>query len=376
MATSATVHYTGQKVSKVKWEPCTHLRRSTVFATGGWDNDVNQLCLWSVADIEDTTNISSSNIPDEPQLLAAINHTGSVTDLKILDKDKILTSSSCGNITLHKFNSHNKELRISQSWSGMHYFNNITHCSCTSLATNPNLPDFVSAGEDGKIVMLRIEHTKPLRTLASAESTTISGVTFVKSYEIATVNFIGQLKVWDLRQNGDKPVSAMFLSGDRVPLLCVDKHPTQPHLIVTGGQDGVLGVWDMRQERYPVTLLEAHSAEIWQVLFYQPNPDHLFTCSQDGSVWQWNGSSMKASSIDINKILNPDGNQAAEITTVSNHVPTPWLSADASKHKIETFSLLPYNRSSVNSIDISGQNLVCGTDAEAVYILENLDLVS
>lgn len=85
---------------------------------------------------------------------------------------------------------------------------------------------------------------------------------------------------------------------------------------------------------------------------------------------------MKTSSIDINKILNPDGNQAAEITTVSNHVPTPWLSADASKHKIETFSLLPYNRSSVNSIDISGQNLVCGTDAEAVYILENLDLVS
>ena len=50
-------------------------------------------------------------------------------------------------------------------------------------------------------------------------------------------------------------------SGDRVPLLCIDKHPTQPHLIVTGGQDGVLGLWDMRQERYPVTLLEAHSAE-------------------------------------------------------------------------------------------------------------------
>ena len=43
MATSATVHYTGQKVSKVKWEPCTHLRRSTVFATGGWDNDVSFL---------------------------------------------------------------------------------------------------------------------------------------------------------------------------------------------------------------------------------------------------------------------------------------------------------------------------------------------
>ena len=56
-------------------------------------------------------------------------------------------------------------------------------------------------------------------------------------------------------------IAIFHRSGDRVPLLCIDKHPTQPHLIVTGGQDGVLGLWDMRQERYPVTLLEAHSDE-------------------------------------------------------------------------------------------------------------------
>jgi nuclear pore complex protein Nup43 len=45
----------------------------------------------------------------------------------------------------------------------------------------------------------------------AADCTTVSGVTFVKSYEIATINFIGQLKVWDLRQRGDKPVRAMLL---------------------------------------------------------------------------------------------------------------------------------------------------------------------
>ena len=53
----------------------------------------------------------------------------------------------------------------------------------------------------------------------------------------------------------------MYSSGDRVSLLCVDKHPTQPHLLAAGGQDGVLSIWDMRQELYPVTLLEAHAAE-------------------------------------------------------------------------------------------------------------------
>ena len=60
----------------------------------------------------------------------------------------------------------------------------------------------------------------------------------------------------------------MCSSGERVSLLCVDKHPTQPHLLAAGGQDGVLSIWDMRQELYPVTLLEAHAAESeWYLCF-------------------------------------------------------------------------------------------------------------
>ena len=50
-------------------------------------------------------------------------------------------------------------------------------------------------------------------------------------------------------------------SGDKVPLLCIDNHPTQPHILATGSQDGVLSIWDVRQDNYPVTLLEGHSAE-------------------------------------------------------------------------------------------------------------------
>ena len=61
----------------------------------------------------------------------------------------------------------------------------------------------------------------------------------------------------------------MYSSGERVSLLCVDKHPTQPHLLAAGAQDGVLSIWDMRQEMYPVTLLEAHTAESeWYCIKY------------------------------------------------------------------------------------------------------------
>ena len=51
-----------------------------------------------------------------------------------------------------------------------------------------------------------------------------------------------------------------FRSGNCVGLQCVDNHPTQPHIVATGGQDGTLCIWDMRQDRFPVTLLDAHSA--------------------------------------------------------------------------------------------------------------------
>lgn len=145
MATSATVHYVGQKVSKVRWRPSTHLKRSKVFASGGWDNNVSQavfsrlvslkcsytsqfmlififihfctfahrpkclnckqqivckkqcfniynvqqqvnnLCLWSTEDVQGDRNAMSldSNLPDEPQLICTVEHEGSVTDIKV-----------------------------------------------------------------------------------------------------------------------------------------------------------------------------------------------------------------------------------------------------------------------------------------------------
>lgn len=48
-------------------------------------------------------------------------------------------------------------------------------------------------------------------------------------------------------------------TGDLTPLQCADKHPSQPHIVATGGDDGTLGIWDLRQDKMPVSLMEAHS---------------------------------------------------------------------------------------------------------------------
>ena len=56
-------------------------------------------------------------------------------------------------------------LSILHRWSELHHYNRTSGCSCTSLATYPNIPDFVSAGEDGRIVVLRMDHERPVRNI-------------------------------------------------------------------------------------------------------------------------------------------------------------------------------------------------------------------
>lgn len=49
-------------------------------------------------------------------------------------------------------------------------------------------------------------------------------------------------------------------TDDHWALLCVDKHPGQLHIVATGSQDGTLTIWDLRQNRFPMTTLVAHQS--------------------------------------------------------------------------------------------------------------------
>ncbi|XP_068698989.1 nucleoporin Nup43-like [Montipora foliosa] len=368
--------YVGHKVAKVRWIPQVQgqLNPSETFVTGGWDDQINKLSVWKV---EETNGDSAAAhaVTNEPKLLSEINFIGDVTDIECIDSGRILVSSSTGSISLFSYNANNQIMRPQIEWSAIHLVRG-HQCPCTSLAANSISSDFVSAGEDGRINVLKLDHRHPVRTIESADSTTINDITFTNSNEIAAVTFGGQMKVWDLRQPNDKPGRTMLLSGDRVSLLCLDKHPTQPHLLAAGGQDGVLSIWDMRQELYPVTLLEAHNAEIWEVRFHPFSPDNLFTCSEDGSLWHWDGTSVAVQSV----TGIPGTNKSFLPSSVSNGAGigggydsgSPWLSVDATKHKMETFSLLPYNRLSINSLDILSRHLLSGSDCEAIFMIKDL----
>ncbi|EDL93687.1 rCG57407 [Rattus norvegicus] len=343
--------FVSQKISKTRWRPVPSgsLQTTETFATGSWDNEENCVSLWSIGEFGNLD--SDGGFEGDHQLLCDIRHHGDVMDLQTLS--------------------------VSQQWPTAHYHTgpgspSYSSAPCTGIVCDN--PEIVTVGEDGRINLFRVDHKEAVRTIDNADSSTLHAVTFLRTPEIVTVNSIGQLKIWDFRQQGSEPCQILSLTGDRVPLHCVDRHPDQQHVVATGGQDGMLSIWDVRQGTMPVSLLKAHEAEMWEVHFHPSNPDHLFTCSEDGSLWHWDASTNAPEKSSLfhqggrSTFLSHSSNQASvHLSLVSS-----WLSTDPAKDRIEITSLLPSRTLSVNSLDVLGPCLVCGTDAESIYVTRQL----
>eukprot|EP00058_Branchiostoma_floridae_P013639 XP_002599127.1 hypothetical protein BRAFLDRAFT_281490 [Branchiostoma floridae] len=375
--------FVSEKVNKIRWRPQgpQALQQSDVFVSGSWDNEENRVRLWHLPDTPVKTEgvAAKGQLPAravEPRLLCEVPHQGDVKDLKFLDYDKILAASSTGNVTLYKHHHNSQTLSVGQTWESLHHHGG-RGCPCTGLAAT--LPDIVTVGEDGRINVVRVDHRAPIRTIDDADSCTLNAVS-LKAFEVITVNSSGQLKVFDLRRPSSEPTRIFLLSGERIPLHCLDKHPGQPHIVATGGQDGSLYMWDLRQERHPVSAMDAHAWDMWEVLFHPTHPDHLFSCSQDGSLWHWDVSMTTATPL---AMATPTASRSlvfllmsamAKFDIAYQAQSSPWLLAKTGKQKVEVSSLLLDNIMSVNSLDIVGRNVVCGTDGEAIYVVRNINI--
>ncbi len=51
-----------------------------------------------------------------------------------------------------------------------------------------------------------------------------------------------------------------------------------------------------------------------------------------------------------------------------------WLASDATKHRLEITDLLPGNTMPVNTLDICGSTLLCGTDGEQIYKIAGVNI--
>ncbi|XP_004083832.1 nucleoporin Nup43 [Oryzias latipes] len=364
---SINAKYVSQKISKTRWCPVSYssLQQPEVFATGSWDNEDNKVSIWSIG------NHNNSGLEDgfegDPQILCEHKHGGDVLDLQFLDQERMVSASSTGAVTIFRYHPNTHTISVLQHWARAHSYP-CDNAPCTALVCSS--PEIVTVGEDGRIVVFRADQEGAVRVIENADSSTIHAVTYLKTTEVLTVNSIGQLKLWDLRQQSSSPSQILSLSGDRAPLHCVDRHPNQQHIVATGGQDGMLCVWDVRQGGTPISLMEAHSAEMWEVRFHPTNPDHLFTCSEDGSLLHWETASHSEMPSFLQGGRNSSVISHGALTPAGGNRPlsSAWLCGDSGKGCLETTHMLPSQTMSVNSLDIIGQCLVCGTDGEAIFV--------
>ncbi|KAJ1883695.1 Protein tssc1 [Kickxella alabastrina] len=92
------------------------------------------------------------------------------------------------------------------------------------------------------------------------------------------------LRSWDTRQPPTSHATVTVECAHQGRIRALDYNPNVPHIVATGGDDGIVRLWDARRMQGPVTEVSEHSCWVYSVRF---NPHHdqlLLTAGADGLV--------------------------------------------------------------------------------------------
>ncbi len=95
-----------------------------------------------------------------------------------------------------------------------------------------------------------------------------------------------KLQAWDLREPG--PVLSIApVHGTEAEALTLGVSHYLSDLVVTGGSDGGVRVWDLRKTAHPVADLIGHAGAVKKVV-WSPDDKQLVSCGVDGQILLWN----------------------------------------------------------------------------------------
>jgi len=102
---------------------------------------------------------------------------------------------------------------------------------------------------------------------------------------MASVSDDHSLRIWNYKQAG-KPVHEIP-EAHKAEVNCVSFSPFSEHLLVTGGADKLVGLWDMRNLSQKLHSLEGHNGPIYQVEWSPHSEVHLASGAEDRRVMIW-----------------------------------------------------------------------------------------
>jgi len=334
------VNYVSQNINKIRWKPCeSSLEKPNIFVTGTTDEKQNVLGLWDISHIETDSNVKDDLLAEHfeeksPNLVSKFNVGGDVTELSFLKNEGIVAGTSSGSVSFLTFD---RNFKLSEEFKWSNLYGSFGGCSGVDVHGG----DIVTCGENGAIHVLHTGCMHPIHSIYKRDSCALNSVKWLTNNEVCVCNTIGQLHLHDLRSNGNDRIE--MTSDDTSSLNSLARHPTQSHIVVAGGEDGCVTIFDVRKSVAAVAKLQIHQFDVAEVRFSQESPDLMYTCSGDQSVRKLDVSSNIRNSILAN-------------------------SNDLSAPPVQITEILSDCGSGINSIDISCSIVLCANESEAIYV--------
>lgn len=275
-----------------------------------------------------------------------LGHLSIIKIKKAVDEDTLETVGHSA--LLHKFTASNKA------------------APCTGLSVYAR--EIATIGEDGRLNIIDAGSLQNIRCSLDADSCSLTSVLYVNQQELLTANRMGVIRLFDVRSSNISEATAnstAFMTSCEDEkrsnyVSCLTSHPTQQHIILAGSEEGSITVWDLRQPGFPASYLSAHTSAITEIGFHRSDPTKLFSAAEAGELWLWaqhpTMSAMEGSS-----------NAQAVAENIN-----PWLNGERAKNRISVTSLMSDLRKSINSFDCHGTKIICGSDNEALYCIDNI----
>jgi WD40 repeat protein len=95
-----------------------------------------------------------------------------------------------------------------------------------------------------------------------------------------------QLLIWDLRQAPDA-TSSKVVDAHSADINCLSFSKFDPFLLATGSSDSTVKLWDMRNMKDALHVLEGHQQDVYQLNWAPFNETILASCGADRRVLVW-----------------------------------------------------------------------------------------
>ncbi|XP_050341022.1 nucleoporin Nup43 [Bactrocera neohumeralis] len=358
MDTRMNTFFVSEKISKTRWLP-DNLQASERFLTGSWDMPSNFVRLWRLQQNQYADDYNEF----VPRCSDKQSFDSDITGIEFITIDLAVVSSSDGRITIVEIKRAVEDDILQQNAQSevLHKFNASGDAApCTAVSVYER--EIATIGEDGRLNIISANDVNQIRRTLEADSIALTAVKYVNPHEVLTANRMGVIRMFDTRATDEEVAVTAFMTScedERRPnyVSALTSHPTQPHIVLAGSEEGSITVWDLRQPGYPASYLSAHKSAITEIGFHHREPSKLFTASECGELWLW----QQQSNMSITNMEKP----------VAENV-NPWLNGERAKNRINVTCLISNLRKSINTFDASGTKLICGSDSEAIYLIDNI----